>query len=82
MNMLNEKKGYHYDIEDLSPIPFAHKKVVLDENGDIVDLVFIHINPALEQVLVRDNREICGKSEFDILELSENQYRMRTGKPR
>jgi PAS domain S-box-containing protein len=77
MNMLNEKKGYHYDIEDLSPIPFAHKKVVLDENGDIVDLVFIHINPALEQVLVRDNREICGKSEFDILELSENQYRMR-----
>jgi len=74
---MNEMKNYNYEIEDISPIPFAHKKVIYNKNGNITGFRFIHINPALEKILGMKNGDIKGQSDFEILELTKTQYRMR-----
>ncbi|HPR96352.1 MAG TPA: PAS domain S-box protein [Thermotogota bacterium] len=74
---MNEKKACNYKIENCSPVPFAHKRIIFDKTGNMTDFLLIHVNPAFETLLGKRASELIGKSVFALFDFSENQYRMR-----
>jgi PAS domain S-box-containing protein len=56
----------NYDMIDLTPIPFAHKQAVRNKQGEVVDFVFIHVNPALEKMTGFSKESLLGRSEFEL----------------
>ncbi len=59
------EKEYRFIFEGIHE-SFMLQKIIKDENGNIVDLLFLEVNPATEKILRKERNEIIGhfRSEY------------------
>jgi len=62
---MQREKDYRFIFEGIHE-SFIQQKIIKDDNGNIVDLLFLEVNPATEKILQKPRHEIIGhlRSEF------------------
>ncbi len=74
-----ERLKYQLLFNELS-VGFALHEIVLDRHGVPIDYIFLNVNPAFESITGLNKNDICGKSVFEVLPMTEQYWVEQYGK--
>lgn len=66
-NILDLKKDFYYNLIHQAPIGFAHHKVILDKNNEVVDYIFLEINAIFEELTGLHSKDIINKPVTEVV---------------
>ncbi|NLA27431.1 MAG: PAS domain S-box protein, partial [Firmicutes bacterium] len=64
--MIFEKNNFSLLLKNM-PGAYAHHRIILDNEGDPVDCVFLHVNPTFENMIGLKKEKIIGRKATEII---------------